>query len=106
MHQPPWPLVVWQAGEHWTDERRLQVKTYGAERAQERADLKAAYEAGASIRTLAAAHGHSYGYVHDALTEAGAQLRGRGGPNNLNPVPIPPEKAHRGGAKRADPNGS
>ncbi|MDO3216692.1 helix-turn-helix domain-containing protein [Mycobacteroides abscessus] len=58
------------------------MKTYGAERAQERAELKAAYEAGASIRALAADHGHSYGYVHDALTESGAQLRGRGGPNN------------------------
>lgn len=76
------------------------MKTHGAERAQERADLKAAYEAGASIRTLAAAHGHSYGYVHDALTAAGARLRGRGGPNNRNPVPIPPEKAHRARTNR------
>lgn len=58
------------------------VKTYGKERARERAALKAAYEAGASIRALAAAGGHSYGYVHDALTETGTQLRGRGGPNN------------------------
>lgn len=82
----------------------MQVKTRGAERVQERADFKAAYQAGASIRTLATAYGHSYGYVHDALTEVGAQLRGRGGPNNHNPVPIPPEKAHRGRAKRADPN--
>ncbi|MFT8180669.1 helix-turn-helix domain-containing protein [Mycobacteroides chelonae] len=40
--------------------------------------MKAAYEAGASIRTLATTHAHPYGYVHDALTEAGAQLRGRG----------------------------
>lgn len=52
------------------------MKTHGVERAQERSALKAAYDAGASIRTLAAAHGHSYGYVHDALTEAGTQLRG------------------------------
>ncbi|RIQ96034.1 helix-turn-helix domain-containing protein [Mycobacteroides abscessus] len=58
------------------------MKTRGAERAQERAEMKAAYEAGASIRALAAAHGHSYGYVHDALTESGTRLRGRGGPNN------------------------
>jgi len=57
------------------------MKTHGAERAQERADLKAAYEGGASIRTLAAAHSRSYGYVHDALTQTGTQLRGRGGPN-------------------------
>ncbi|BAP96353.1 helix-turn-helix domain-containing protein [Mycobacteroides abscessus] len=26
----------------------------------------------------AAAHGHSYGYVHDALTETDTQLRGLG----------------------------
>lgn len=58
------------------------MKTHGQERALERAALKAAYEAGASIRALAAAHGHSYGYVHDALTETGTRLRGRGGPNN------------------------
>ncbi|MEU9805175.1 helix-turn-helix domain-containing protein [Mycobacterium sp. NPDC050853] len=63
----------------------------GAERERERAALKAAYEDGASIRTLAAATGHSYGYVHDALIETGTQLRGRGGPNNRNPVP--PNKA-------------
>ena len=77
------------------------MKTHGAERAQERAALKAAYEAGASIRALAAAGGHSYGYVHDALTETGTQLRGRGGPNNRNPVPIPPDKAFR--RRRAQP---
>ncbi|WP_100514896.1 helix-turn-helix domain-containing protein [Mycobacteroides abscessus] len=63
------------------------MKTRGAERAEERAALKTAYEAGASIRTLAAAGGHSYGYVHDALTQTGTQLRGRGGPNNRNQVP-------------------
>lgn len=82
------------------------MKTHGAERAQERADLRAAYEAGASIRALAAAHGHSYGYVHDALTETGTQLRGRGGPNNLNPVPIPPEKVYRRRSSRADQTSS
>ncbi|MEU9805406.1 helix-turn-helix domain-containing protein [Mycobacterium sp. NPDC050853] len=69
------------------------MKTRGTERAEERAALKAAYEGGASIRALAVANGHSYGYVHDALVETGTQLRGRGGPNNRNPVPIPPEKA-------------
>ncbi|MBB4853643.1 hypothetical protein HNP40_001009 [Mycobacteroides chelonae] len=63
------------------------MKTRGAERAEERAALKAAWDAGASIRALAAAGAHSYGYVHDALTETGTQLRGRGGPNNRNPVP-------------------
>lgn len=68
------------------------MKTHGQERAQERAALKAAYEAGASIRALAAAHGHSYGYVHDALTETGTRLRGRGGPNNRARNASAPEK--------------
>nr|WP_220101141.1 helix-turn-helix domain-containing protein [Mycobacteroides abscessus] len=40
--------------------------------------LKAAYEAGAASAPPAAAHGHSYGYVHDALTETDTQLRGLG----------------------------
>ncbi|MFA4082052.1 helix-turn-helix domain-containing protein [Mycobacteroides salmoniphilum] len=50
-------------------------------RDEERAELKAAYEKGASIRTLAADTGRSYGYVHRALVESGVTLRGRGGPN-------------------------
>lgn len=80
------------------------MKTRGAERVQERAVLKAAYEAGASIRALAAAGGHSYGYVHDALTQTGTQLRGRGGPNNRNPIPIPPKKAFRRRAPQPTPD--
>ncbi|WP_372587204.1 helix-turn-helix domain-containing protein [Mycobacteroides abscessus] len=40
--------------------------------------LKAAYEAGAASAPPAAAHGHSYGYVHDAITETDTQLRGLG----------------------------
>lgn len=36
------------------------MKTRGAERVRERLELKAAYEAGASISTLAAETGHSY----------------------------------------------
>ncbi|SHX06661.1 transcriptional regulatory protein [Mycobacteroides abscessus subsp. abscessus] len=71
------------------------MKTHGDERARERAALKAEYEAGASIRALATAGGHSYGYVRDALTQSGTQLRGRGGANNRNPIPIAPEKAYR-----------
>jgi len=50
-------------------------------RDEERAELRAGYEKGASIRTLAAATGRSYGYVHRALVESGVALRGRGGPN-------------------------
>lgn len=72
------------------------MKTRGEERAREHAALKAAYEAGASIRALAAAGGHSYGYVHDALTQTGTQLRERGGPNNRARNAAPLEEAgHR-----------
>ncbi|MEW1674880.1 helix-turn-helix domain-containing protein [Streptomyces noursei] len=41
--------------------------------------LKAKYDAGASIRALAAESGRSYGYVHRTLTEAGTALRTFGG---------------------------
>ncbi|SLC01037.1 transcriptional regulator [Mycobacteroides abscessus subsp. abscessus] len=50
-------------------------------RDEERAELNVGYEKGASIRTLAAETGRSYGYVHRALVESGVVLRGRGGPN-------------------------
>lgn len=41
--------------------------------------LAGRYTAGASIRELAADTGRSYGFIHRVLTEAGVQLRGRGG---------------------------
>ena len=41
--------------------------------------LRRKYEGGASIRALAEEHGRSYGFVHRILSEAGANLRGRGG---------------------------
>ena len=51
----------------------------GAERDRLSADLKKKYDAGQSIRTLAAASGRSYGFVHRMLSESGVSLRGRGG---------------------------
>lgn len=42
-------------------------------------DMVARYQAGASIRELAASEARSYGFVHRLLTEAGVELRGRGG---------------------------
>ncbi len=51
----------------------------GAERDRLAADLRKKYDAGQSIRTLAAASGRSYGFVHRILSESGATLRGRGG---------------------------
>ncbi len=44
-------------------------------------ELRRAYEGGASIRTLVARTGRSYGAVHAMLIEAGATMRSRGGPN-------------------------
>lgn len=70
------------------------MKLYGTRRASERAVLKAEYEAGASIRMIASTHGHSYGYVHDALVATGTQLRSRGGHNNPYPF-LTREKAAR-----------
>ncbi|HEU0192356.1 MAG TPA: helix-turn-helix domain-containing protein [Mycobacterium sp.] len=45
-------------------------------------ELRSAYEGGASIRTLAASTGRSYGSVHSLLRESGAAMRSRGGPNH------------------------
>lgn len=45
-------------------------------------ELRCAYEGGASIRTLVASTGRSYGAIHAMLREAGATMRSRGGPNH------------------------
>ncbi|GGS93725.1 MULTISPECIES: helix-turn-helix domain-containing protein [Streptomyces] len=37
------------------------------------------YREGRTIRSIAEAHGRSYGFVHSVLTEAGVPLRARGG---------------------------
>jgi predicted transcriptional regulator len=52
----------------------------GAERDKLSATLKKKYDGGASIRELASSTGRSYGFIHRVLSEAGANLRGRGGP--------------------------
>ena len=39
------------------------------------------YQAGASVRTIAAELGRSYGFVHRILTEAGVTMRPRGSSN-------------------------
>ncbi|WP_369808555.1 MULTISPECIES: helix-turn-helix domain-containing protein [unclassified Mycobacterium] len=44
-------------------------------------ELRNAYEGGASIRTLSARTGRSYGSIHSLLRQAGTTMRGRGGPN-------------------------
>lgn len=45
-------------------------------------ELRSAYEGGASIRTLVASTGRSYGAIHAALRESGTTMRSRGGPNH------------------------
>lgn len=45
-------------------------------------ELRHAYELGASIRTLAATTGRSYGSIHSMLQESGTTMRSRGGPNH------------------------
>jgi hypothetical protein len=45
-------------------------------------ELRSAYERGASIRSLVAETGRSYGSVHSMLRESGTRMRSRGGPNH------------------------
>ena len=45
-------------------------------------DLRHEYESGASIRSLAASTGRSYGSIHSMLRESGTRMRSRGGPNH------------------------
>ncbi len=45
-------------------------------------ELRSAYEGGASIRTLVASTGRSYGSIHSMLRESGTPMRSRGGPNH------------------------
>lgn len=46
-------------------------------------NLRNAYESGASIRTLVASTGRSYGSIHALLRESGTTMRSRGGPNHV-----------------------
>jgi hypothetical protein len=62
-----------------TDGVKKGIRVSGEDRAELAAQLKRRYDAGESIRRLAAATGRSYGFVHRLLSEAGAELRGRGG---------------------------
>jgi len=52
---------------------------------QQREDLAGTfgkrYEAGESVRSLAASSGRSYGFVHRLLVESGHVMRARGGAN-------------------------
>ena len=49
-------------------------------------ELRSAYEGGASIRSLVASTGRSYGSIHSMLRESGTTMRSRGGPNHRTPA--------------------
>jgi hypothetical protein len=51
----------------------------GVERDRLTAEVRSRYDAGETIRSLAASTGRSYGFIHRLLTESGATLRRRGG---------------------------
>jgi hypothetical protein len=69
----PQPSTVDRTWPKWT-------RVVGVERRTLANDLVQRYAEGASIRTLATSTGRSYGFVHQILTEAGVELRKRGGP--------------------------
>lgn len=60
---------------------RKGARISGGARNEMQTELRQRYLAGASIRALADATGRSYGFIRTLLTEAGVELRGRGGPN-------------------------
>lgn len=62
-----------------TETLKKGTRVTGADRTKLASDLKKRYDAGESIRSLAAATGRSYGFVHRILSETGVALRGRGG---------------------------
>ena len=60
------------------------TRTLGADRRRLAANLKRRYDAGESIRSLAASSGRSYGFIHRLLAEAGVRFRGRGGTADIH----------------------
>ena len=62
-----------------TETLKKGTRVTGSDRTKLASDLKKRYDSGESIRSLAAATGRSYGFVHRILSETGVSLRGRGG---------------------------
>jgi hypothetical protein len=60
----------------------MSMKKANQSREQLLNELRSAYEGGASIRSLVATTGRSYGSVHSMLRESGVTMRSRGGPNH------------------------
>ncbi|SEU46495.1 helix-turn-helix domain-containing protein [Nonomuraea wenchangensis] len=65
---------------------RPRVRIVGAERHQLAQHIAGRYSAGESIRALAASIGRSYGFIHQLLEEAGAEIRHRGGNHRTRPT--------------------
>jgi Helix-turn-helix domain len=60
----------------------MSMKKMNKSRDQLLNELRSAYEGDASIRSLVATTGRSYGSVHSMLRESGTTMRSRGGPNH------------------------
>ncbi|SNW18618.1 transcriptional regulatory protein [Mycolicibacterium thermoresistibile] len=60
----------------------MSMKKTNKSREQLMQELRTAYENGASIRSLVASTGRSYGSIHAMLRESGTTMRSRGGPNH------------------------
>lgn len=60
-----------------TGQREHRARPIGADRERMLADLKARYEAGASIRQLMKLTNRSYGCIHRRLQSAGVEFRAR-----------------------------
>jgi len=60
----------------------MSMKKLNKSRDQVLTELRSAYEGGASIRSLVATTGRSYGSIHSMLRESGTTMRSRGGPNH------------------------
>ena len=58
------------------------MKQFNKSRDEMLTELRSAYERGASIRSLVASTGRSYGSIHSMLRESGTTMRSRGGPNH------------------------
>jgi Helix-turn-helix domain len=64
----------------------MSMKKMNKSRDQLLNELRSAYEGGASIRSLVATTGRSYGSIHSMLRESGTAMRSRGGPNHRSRV--------------------
>lgn len=71
--------VVEQLTEEHMERQESRRRIVGDERESLAAEYARRYDAGSSIRAIAAESGRSYGFVHRVLAENGISLRARGG---------------------------